>query len=202
MPWTIMAPPPRMRRQINEILLYAPGCKAVKGWRTVSIQWFLRAPLQPGKVRIFAVLAFWFIVLFSFTLKAARFFLALFALPRFLAISFCERCFAWSCDDALLGLRRVCARKRMCMLLGSAASPLSRRCSGIGGRFSGCIFLTGTRRMGSQSLTRHGDDLAANVVHRLCCFHACRVLEPEHVPPNLGPQNSALALARGLAGAP
>jgi hypothetical protein len=122
-----MAPPPKTRRLINEVLLYAPGCKAVKGGRTASIQWILRAPLQPGKVRVFAALALGFVVLFSFTLKAARFLLALFHLPRLLAISFCERCFAWSCDDVLLGLRHLCARKRMRMLLGSsAAPPLSR----------------------------------------------------------------------------
>jgi hypothetical protein len=81
--------------------------------------------VQPGKIRVFAALVLGFVVLFSFTLKATLFLLALLHLQRFLAISFCERCFAWSCDGALLGLRHMCARERIGMLLGSAASPLS-----------------------------------------------------------------------------
>lgn len=114
-----------MRRSIDEIVLYALRCETVKVWRAVSIQRFLRTPVQPGKIRIFAALVLGFVVLFSFTLKATLFLLALLHLPRFLAISLCKRCFAWSCDGALLGLRNMCERERMGMLLGSAASPLS-----------------------------------------------------------------------------
>lgn len=88
----------------------------------MSIEWFLWAPVQPGKVRIFAVRALGFVAFSSFTLKAALFLLALFHLPRFFTISFCERCFAWSCDDALLG-RRTCACGRV--LLGGPAFPFS-----------------------------------------------------------------------------
>ena len=90
--------------------------------RAASIEWFLGAPLQSGKVRIFPVRALGFVAFSSFTLKAARFLVALFHLPRFFPISFCERCFAWSCDDVLLG-RRTCACGRV--LLGGAAFPLS-----------------------------------------------------------------------------
>ena len=88
----------------------------------MSIERFLWAPVQPGKVRIFAARVLGFVVFPSFTLKAARFLVALFHLPRFFPISFCERCFAWSCDDVLLG-RRTCACGRV--LLGGAAFPLS-----------------------------------------------------------------------------
>ena len=87
-----------------------------------SIEWFLRAPVQPGKVRVFAVRTLGFVAFPSFTLKAAFFLLALFHLPRFFTISFCERCFAWSCDDALLG-RHTCACGRV--LLGGALVPFS-----------------------------------------------------------------------------
>lgn len=103
------------------ILLYAPGCEVVKGG-AASIEWFLGAPVQPGQVRIFAVRALGFVAFSSFTLKAALFLLALLHLPRFFTISFCERCFAWSCDDALLG-RRTCACGRV--LLGGPAFPFS-----------------------------------------------------------------------------
>lgn len=117
-----MAPPPRMRRSADEILLYAPGCEAFKDGREASIQRFLRTPVQSGKVRVFAALVLGLVGLSGFTLKAARFLVALFHLPRFFPISFCERCFAWSCDDVLLG-RCTCACGRV--LLGGAAFPFS-----------------------------------------------------------------------------
>jgi hypothetical protein len=106
----------------------------------VSIERFLWAPVQPGKVRIFSVRAFLgFVAFSSFTLKAAFFLLALFHLPRFFTISFCERCFAWSCDDALLGRRTyACGR----VLLGGAALPFSGCGSDTGGGLSGRSLLT------------------------------------------------------------
>jgi hypothetical protein len=78
--------------------------------------------VQPGKIRVFAGLALGFVTFPGFTLKAAFFLLALFHLSRFFTVSFCERCFAWSCDDALLG-RCTCACGRV--LLGGAAFPFS-----------------------------------------------------------------------------
>lgn len=111
-----------MRRSADEILLYAPGCEAVKDGREGSIQRFLRTPVQSGKIRVFAALVLGLVGLSGFTLKAALFLFALFHLPRFFTIPFCERCFAWSCDDALLG-RRTCACGRV--LLGGAAFPFS-----------------------------------------------------------------------------
>ena len=111
-----------MRRSADEILLYASGCEAFKDGREVSIQRFLRTPVQSGKVRVFAALVLGLVGLSGFTLKAARFLVALFHLPRFFPISFCERCFAWSCDDVLLG-RCTCACGRV--LLGGAAFPFS-----------------------------------------------------------------------------
>jgi hypothetical protein len=78
--------------------------------------------VQSGKIRVFAALVLRLVGLSGFTLKAALFLLALFHLPRLFTISFCERCFAWSCDDTLLGLRTfACGR----VLLGGAAFPFS-----------------------------------------------------------------------------
>jgi hypothetical protein len=116
-----------MRRSADEIVLYAPSCEAVKDGRTDSVQRFLRTPAQSSKIRVFATLVLGLVGLSGFTLKAAFFLLTLFHLPRLLTISFCERCFAWSCDDVLLGLRRR-RRARACvmrMLLGGAALPFS-----------------------------------------------------------------------------
>ncbi len=78
--------------------------------------------MQSGKIRVFAALVLRLVGLPGFTLKAALFLLALFHLARFFTISLCECCFAWSCDDALLG-RRTCACGRA--LLGVAAFPFS-----------------------------------------------------------------------------
>jgi hypothetical protein len=115
-----------MRRSADEIVLYAPSCEAVKDGRTESVQRFLRTPAQSSKIRVFATLVLGLVGLSGFTLKAAFFLLTLFHLPRFLTISFCERCFAWSCDDVLLGLRRRRARVRAIrMLLGGAVLPFS-----------------------------------------------------------------------------
>jgi hypothetical protein len=73
----------------------------------VSIERRLGTPVQPGKVRVFAVLARASIGLSSFALNAALFLLSLFDSARFLAISFCKCCLTWSCDDALLGMRHM-----------------------------------------------------------------------------------------------
>lgn len=102
-----------------------PRRKAVKGRRTASIKRRLGTPVQTGKVRVFTVLVRESIDLSSFALKATFFLLALFHLARFLAISFCERCFAWSCDDALLGLRHMNART------GALRRPYADACASM-----------------------------------------------------------------------
>lgn len=66
-----------------------------------SIEWCLRVPLQPSKIRVFAILSR-AVSLVGLALCAARFLVPLLLLTGFLAVSLRGCRFAWSSDDALL----------------------------------------------------------------------------------------------------
>lgn len=124
------SPPGRLayERKPQYTLLAHP--EAVKSRRNALIGWRLGAPLQTGKVWVFAVLAWVSIKLFCFALKATLFLLTLFHSAHFLALSFCERCFAWSSDDVLLGLWHMKARNRVTERrydVACVSMPLHRR---------------------------------------------------------------------------
>jgi hypothetical protein len=69
-------------------------------WR-FSIERRLWAPSQTGEIRVFTLLS-WPVTFAGLPLGPALFFVALFLLTCFFALSFRESDFAWSSDDALL----------------------------------------------------------------------------------------------------
>ena len=77
-----------------------------------SVEGRLGAPAQTGEIGIFAILGGASVGLVGLTLCAPLFLFTLLHLARFLAITFCNSCFACSSDEALLGIRRTRARSR------------------------------------------------------------------------------------------